>query len=164
MTQLARLALLRGARRPGAVEATPGGIVAMAIWFGLATGLLELAILVFRRVVLDRAAPIADLTGHAADSPFPGRSLAASWSPSTADAGPSPDPILTEIVDREPNAPPNWIPPRSLVLDEYLYIRNADGSEELYDLDVDLKETRDLALDPASSSLLERFRARLGPS
>ncbi len=49
---------------------------------------------------------------------------------------------------------------QSLVALDMHYIKNADGTEELYALS-DVMESRDLATDPASRDVLVRLRGQL---
>ncbi|MDB5351305.1 MAG: betC 1 [Planctomycetota bacterium] len=120
------------------------------------------------RVVADPAslrdlpATIADLAGLGA--PFPGSSLASSWNV----PGSPPRPVLAEVRHRvktsskNPNRPPAWRGPMSSVVDNGLvYIRNADGREEIYDVRSDPGETRDLARTDRAESLLSPFRTTL---
>jgi arylsulfatase A-like enzyme len=114
----------------------------------------------------DLPATIVDLLDLESGSPFPGRSWARHWaSPGvggeSGDTGPG-EAFLTEIIDREPHSPADWKPPRSVVFDEILYIRNGDGREELYDLAADPAEEDDLAGSSHARPELERGRAELG--
>lgn len=112
----------------------------------------------------DLPATIADLTGLSGRSPFPGGSLAASWN-----RGGEPNrPVLSEVSHRpkttskNPNRPPAWRGPMSSIVDrDRVYIRNADGREEIYDLASDPDETRDLAKTDRAAALLAPFRATL---
>ena len=55
----------------------------------------------------------------------------------------------------------SWTLPKSVVVDEMLYIQNRDGREELYNLAVDPAETTNLLDSVASRSDLERCRFAL---
>ena len=115
----------------------------------------------------DIPSTVADLAGFGPESPFPGRSLARHW-----DAEPGPttaaDPVLSEVDEAAITPPNQGHSPvfrgsmKSLVVDETLYILNGDGVEELYDLDADPGEVRDLAGRPDAGAILGRFRGELG--
>jgi arylsulfatase A-like enzyme len=109
----------------------------------------------------DLPATLVDLLDLEAGSPFPGRSLADRWSVATAAPIAAAEPVLTEIVDRPPQAPPGWSPPCSLVVDETLYIRNGDGREEFYDLIADPAESKNLIGSAPARPALERSRVVL---
>jgi arylsulfatase A-like enzyme len=110
----------------------------------------------------DLSATIVDLLDLEEGSPFPGRSLAPSWSGRRLPAdGPGPAEVLSEIVDREPNMPPDWRPPCALVAGEMLYMRNSDGREELYNLAADPAETVNLMASGALRTDLPRCRTAL---
>jgi arylsulfatase A-like enzyme len=114
----------------------------------------------------DIPATVFDLLGRPGRSEFPGRSLAGSWigEASFEDAS---GPILSEIEappDDDPNgglSPAARGPMTSVVDREFHYIRGGDGREELYDLENDPAESRDLARSPERLATLERFRASL---
>jgi arylsulfatase A-like enzyme len=109
----------------------------------------------------DLPATVLDLLGLGEGSPFPGLSLAGHWSgPPDSDGIPA-EPVLTEVVDRPAQAPPGWKPPRSLVVDEKVYIRDGAGREELYDLDADPAESINLAGMPEARPFLEHARGVL---
>src|SRR6185437_16458587 len=100
-------------------------------------------------------ATVVDLVGSASNSPFPGRSLARYWRPESArdrlkpeEQGLSPDEelILSETwlkLEKNPKpakhvyTPVQWGPMRSLVGEGHVYIRLANGREELYDFERD---------------------------
>jgi arylsulfatase A-like enzyme len=107
----------------------------------------------------DVAATLMDLVGLADGSPFPGAGLFAGTSGETVADHESP--VLSEVAVSEPGekepAPWNY---RSLVRGPLHYIRNPDGSEELYDLASDRWETRDLARG-GSDPRVPAFRAAL---
>ncbi|WP_410001716.1 sulfatase [Singulisphaera sp. GP187] len=113
----------------------------------------------------DLPATVVDLLGLAADSPFPGRSLAAAWS-----GAPAPFPVdsLLSEVELPPEADPNGGrspvcrgPMLSLVADGWHYIRNGDGREELYDFEHDTDETHDLAGSADKAEVMRTLRARI---
>ncbi len=112
----------------------------------------------------DVPATIAEWTGAGDPSPFPGGSLAGIWSGSDEAR-----PVLSEVAhqvkttSKNPNRPPAWRGPMaSIVLGDSVYIRNADGREELYDLAADPEESRDLSRGPEAEARLGPFRAELG--
>lgn len=93
---------------------------------------------------------------------FPGVSLAEAWS------GGISGPVLSEVAHRpkttskNPNRPPAWRGPMASIVDrDRVYIRNADGREELYDVANDPDETQDLARRDGADTLLKPFRATL---
>jgi arylsulfatase A-like enzyme len=113
----------------------------------------------------DVPATVADLLGLEANPPFPGTSLARLWDAETE--RPAPGPVLSE-VDEPVKGPANdGRSPvfrgamKALTADDAVYIRNADGGEELFDLASDPAETKNLAGSTAAGPLLERFRAEL---
>jgi arylsulfatase A-like enzyme len=106
----------------------------------------------------DVAATVADRLGLAAESPFPGRSLARFWEPGASGA---PDLVLSEVNSQ---AKPSRVRhPRlaSLIADGKVYIRDSEGREELYDLAADPGEARNLAGTPDAGTLQHRCRAAL---
>jgi arylsulfatase A-like enzyme len=115
----------------------------------------------------DLPATIAERLGLGAASPFPGTSLARLWDPALARARSTADPVFSEVavqtkVSRKPHrAPALRGPMTSLVADGTIYIRNADGREELYDLDDDPAEARDLSGSADAAPILGRFRQSL---
>jgi arylsulfatase A-like enzyme len=115
--------------------------------------------------LLDLPMTIWDLIGMVREQPFPGKSLAPLWEGgSTAHAG-SDLPALSEVD------PPPWpIPPKypvsrgpmkSLVWREYLYIKNGDGVEELYNIEADLLAENNLAGSMKAKKELQFLRGSL---
>ncbi|MGH3113181.1 MAG: sulfatase family protein, partial [Gaiellaceae bacterium] len=113
----------------------------------------------------DVAATLYDLALPGAAAPsLPGESLARHWRDPRAPSGGAASPLLSE-VRWAPNLP-EWYPVskgdlRSLVAGRHHYVRNADGSEELYDVFADPWEQRDLTRQPAGRDLAARLRAAL---
>jgi hypothetical protein len=107
---------------------------------------------------------VADVVNGNTPHPFPGKSLARYWTPLSSDRQPPEELVLSEVslrmkVSRNPNRPPAWRGPmQSLVAEGKVYIRNADGREELYDLENDPSETHDLAASNDAIPILERMR------
>ena len=116
----------------------------------------------------DLAATVVDLAGLAEGAPFPGASLAGLW----RDPGATmPSPLLTSVT---PSAgQPDWFPSskgdmQALVHEGMRYIRNGDGSEELYDVAADPWERTNLVALPerqqaltGARTALDRLMARL---
>ncbi|MGO9597265.1 MAG: sulfatase [Isosphaeraceae bacterium] len=111
----------------------------------------------------DLAATVADLSGLG-DSPFPGRSLARYW---TADALPRPEPSLSEVdapVKSAPNqgrSPVFRGPMKAVASGNQVYIKSGDGLEELFDVESDPVQARDLSGRPQSRPILDEFRTTL---
>jgi arylsulfatase A-like enzyme len=117
----------------------------------------------------DVAATIAGIAGLSDGSPFPGRSLARLWAEDGAspgrDAGPV-EVIRTEL--RRSPGQPDWFPSSkgdmvSAVYQDVRYIRNGDGTEEMYDLLNDPGERRNLIASADRQQVLAEIRALLRP-
>jgi arylsulfatase A-like enzyme len=117
--------------------------------------------------LVDLPATILEMTGVAtAAGSFPGRSMAALWATTTERELPAP-PLLAE-VKKGINLPP-WLPAskgtmQSVVIDGMHYIRNGDGSEELYDFERDPDELVNRADHPESRIVLEKARRAIQSS
>jgi arylsulfatase A-like enzyme len=111
----------------------------------------------------DLPATVVDLLGLGQQTPFPGRSLAA-LGEGRRPAGPEADlPILSELT-RAPTFvgkgyPATKGPMRSLVWHDYHYIRNGNGTEELYQTADDPLEEKDIVGTAGARSVLARLRA-----
>jgi arylsulfatase A-like enzyme len=109
----------------------------------------------------DVPATILDLLGLSAGSPFPGESLAPLWS----ETGETRERVVVAEVDRV-RGQPEWFPASKGAMSAIVhggvhYIRNGDGTEELYDLVRDPAEHRDVAGLAAYAPTLAESRARL---
>lgn len=112
----------------------------------------------------DVPATVLELVGAPAHATLPGQSLVRHWrrAPDSLGAAPSlASPIFGE-VDHARNLPAS-IPVsqgalKSVVVDGLHYIRNADGSEELYDVLQDPWERVNIVTAPASQPTLLRAR------
>jgi arylsulfatase A-like enzyme len=118
----------------------------------------------------DLAATVVDLVGQTAGSPFPGSSLAPLWSgPASSAEKPMPSPSLAEVVPYDRRSGGDYwtavrqLPPlASLKGREWSFIRReSDGREELFRVDKDSREERNLANDPAASAIRNRMDAAL---
>ncbi len=111
----------------------------------------------------DVGATILDLAG-VPNPGLQGHSLATLWQ---ADSAGGPLDALASAVDwrddlsRFPPSPLLAGSLRSVLVDSLHYIRRADGTEELYDLNRDFLESRNLAGYPPLVSIMAGIRARL---
>jgi len=109
----------------------------------------------------DLPATVVDLLGVSDGSAFPGRSLARAWS-SSGEA--TADPLLSEVVAPVMSPPNHGRSPvfrgsmDAVVDEEKIYIRNKDGTEELFDLATDPEQLHDLSRSPESSAVMDRLR------
>jgi arylsulfatase A-like enzyme len=110
------------------------------------------------------AATIVELTNLGGGAAFNGLSLSRYWANVAGIARPEEAAVLSE-VKRVTNRP-DWFPAskgdmQSLILDRYHYIKDADGREELYDIETDPWEKNDLAGSERSASRIGKFRDKL---
>jgi arylsulfatase A-like enzyme len=109
----------------------------------------------------DLPSTVMDVLGYGAESRFPGRSLARFWDPGTTGDSSLTDAVLSE-VRRE--GPP-WDPPgkysRSVALGDMVYIENAKGEQELFNIAVDPAEAHNLAGSEDARPALDRLRSLL---
>lgn len=108
-------------------------------------------------------ATVLDLVGLGQNSQIPGISLAQYWQ--GVGSNPASDPILSEMNQRSVPVQ-DWYPlakgnMKSLVVDQYHYIRNGDGQEELYDYVNDPSELNDLAGSEVGRQSISQFRTSL---
>lgn len=109
----------------------------------------------------DLPATICDLVGIEPQTIFPGNSLQSYWHPDLQ-LRDSPSLVLSELETKgEPV--PFWYPVaqgdmQAIVAEGMFYIRNGDGSEELYDFFNDPEEMEDLAADDSYYEQVIRFR------
>jgi arylsulfatase A-like enzyme len=118
----------------------------------------------------DVAATVMDRLGLAAVSPFPGRSLARFWEIGRGDDATGRDePILAEVSIKErpskhpaADQPPATLGPMtSMLSDGKVYIRDAYGREELYDVAADPAEATNLAESPEGRTSVLEYRRTL---
>src|SRR5262249_15194244 len=112
----------------------------------------------------DLPSTIADMLGFERDAPFPGSSLARYWKTPLTTASVHEDPLLAEL--NHVSGQPDWFPVskgnmKSIVFRGMRYIKNGDGTEELYDYDQDPWELHNLALSADHRDTLEQLRASL---
>ena len=118
----------------------------------------------------DLPSTVVDLLGLSDQAPFPGRSLASLWVDPTGTRSRGPGEVRSEVALREKVSTNKDRPPAlrgpmvSIVSEGMTYIRNADGSEELYRLADDPGEARNLATTEAARPVLERLRALADPT
>jgi arylsulfatase A-like enzyme len=106
-------------------------------------------------------ATVVDLLGLPGPSPFPGRSLARCWADGPAQTVSDEEFLLTETSDELSRTSASEARARALMLAGKVYIRNKDGSEELYDLATDPAESRDLSKTSEAGGALARFREEM---
>jgi arylsulfatase A-like enzyme len=113
----------------------------------------------------DLPATIVDLLQLADNSPFPGRSMAPLWSIRPGLDKPEPGVVRSEVALRlkttaKKDRPPALRGPMASVVAEGMsYIRNADGTEELYRLLDDPAEAQNLVEHKDAQPALRRLRA-----
>jgi arylsulfatase A-like enzyme len=110
-------------------------------------------------------ATVLDLLESGEKGLFPGTSLAGLWENGSEAATLKSEAILSEVFKLKTDLP-EWYPitegdMKSLVMENYHYIRNGDGREELYDLQNDPAELYDLAAQPHVNPELDAFRIPL---
>jgi arylsulfatase A-like enzyme len=111
----------------------------------------------------DLPATIFDLLNLESGSQFPGESLARYWK-ALGGGVEAQSPVLSQL-DFASNLP-EWYPVskgnmQSLMTDRYHYIKNGDGQEEIYDLQNDPGEKRNLIRLEDSAGILQQFRLSL---
>jgi arylsulfatase A-like enzyme len=119
----------------------------------------------------DLPAAIVDILGLAAESPFPGRSLAGLWHQPPSGTDPyaaDRDGAISELSGPNPSIPSQGRSPAargslvSLAEGDFVYIRNeGDGSEELFQEPDDPLELRNRARDEVMRPVLQRLRQQL---
>ena len=121
------------------------------------------------RVTLrDLPATVMDLLARQATQELPGQSLARHWTEAASSEALAnvaiADVRYADWADSRPWYPVAKGDMSSLTDDHYHYIRNGDGSEELYAIGEDPDERHDLSKRDDSQRLLERYRKALHAS
>ncbi len=126
---------------------------------------------VAERVTLrDLPATVIDMLPSPANAGLPGLSLARHWADTSRSNDAVADAAIAEVrqagwaIDSNPWYPAAKGDMTSLTDSRYHYIRNGDGSEELYDIANDPDELRDLGKHEDSRQLLEQYRKALHAS
>jgi arylsulfatase A-like enzyme len=112
----------------------------------------------------DLPATILDLAGLGQQRALPGDSLVPSWEAGRAAREDRDQPVLSELYRiNAPSArgPISRGPMKSLMWRDYHYIRNGDGTEELYHSDADPYEETNLVSSAAAKTVLPRLRMSL---
>jgi arylsulfatase A-like enzyme len=115
----------------------------------------------------DIPATVADLVGAGKDSPFDGRSLARLWGPRRLKRSANSGAVLSEVslwqkVTNKTDIPPAWRGRMSsLVADGKTYIRCANKTEELFDVEDDPGQLHDLAGAPVLAPVLAGLKTKL---
>jgi arylsulfatase A-like enzyme len=115
--------------------------------------------------IRDLAITILDLIGLKDKNVFPGSSISPYWTNTQSVGNLSESALLVE-VNRPPFVPQKQAPVnkgdlKALIMDRYHYIKNGDGSEELYDFEADPQESIDLVNLPENQKRLDQFRLTL---
>jgi arylsulfatase A-like enzyme len=112
-------------------------------------------------------ATVMDLIGVSEASIFPGTSLARFWKSGGKPSQMADDPPILTVLSQKANlfsertAPIKRGRMASLVSGDLHYIRNGDGTEELYELDSDPREEYDVSAAANMADTLEWFREQL---
>jgi arylsulfatase A-like enzyme len=110
------------------------------------------------------SATIIDLLNLNGDPRLPGESLARHWSTSSGGAEKLEAPLLSEL-NFAPGLPASFPVSKgdmkSLIMGRYHYIKNGDGSEELYDFETDPAEQSNLIGSGAGQATAARLRVSL---
>jgi arylsulfatase A-like enzyme len=106
----------------------------------------------------DLPATIVDILNLTGLSPFPGCSLARCWAGGNAENIRDEEFLLTETSDELSRTSASESHTRALLKAGKVYIRNKDGSEELYDHVTDPAEARNLSKSNGAVGLLAHFR------
>jgi arylsulfatase A-like enzyme len=112
----------------------------------------------------DIPATIIDLLGDGKGSPFPGLSLARTWQAPQPGTPGSISPPLSELhaslaeTDQPGESGAAAGPVKALLHEKNVYIHHQDGDEELYAVDADPAESRDLSQSNHAKAALERCR------
>jgi arylsulfatase A-like enzyme len=114
----------------------------------------------------DLPATAVDLLGLTDRSPFPGRSLARLWRENVPDMDEVTDLPFSHVehqprLSPTPHIPASLGPLWSIIDQDQVYIRNGDGREELYNIETDPSETRNLAENDDARLPMERFRTQM---
>ena len=111
----------------------------------------------------DLATTMAGLSHPGRSIPFPGRPLSRFWEGPAAGPGPV-EPLLSTV--RHARNVPAWLPVSrgdmaAILAGQWRYIRNGDGGEELFDIEADPQEQRNLIETAEGRRALPGLRADL---
>jgi arylsulfatase A-like enzyme len=109
----------------------------------------------------DLPATVVDLLKIPGATPFPGSSLAGCWADGRAQPSPHDEYLITETSDELSKVSASETHARAIMRAGQVYIRNKDGSEELYDHATDPGETRELSKSSEAAGVLARFRDQM---
>jgi arylsulfatase A-like enzyme len=118
----------------------------------------------------DLPATIVDLLGFGDKAPFPGTSLARTWEKSHDQGPATPEIAISELRSLieptlEKATDDSETGQSTALFDEnFAYIKDQDGHEELYDLELDARQSHDISRSPESEPILARFRKALKAS
>jgi arylsulfatase A-like enzyme len=109
----------------------------------------------------DLPATVVDVAGLGGQVSLPGRSLARYWESDGANEKSAAAPALSENEKNRlaENDGERWR--RSIAIGDLVYIRNAHGDEELYNIETDPEEQNNLASLADSRLMLQEFRTSL---
>ncbi len=127
-------------------------------------GIIPANVTVQKPVTLrDIPSTVIDLLDLPDDGLFPGRSLGRYWTESGNEEPEGFSPVLSELnhASWKVGAPVAKGDMKSLIIGDIHYIRNGDGTEEIYDLRHDPAEQNDLVGSPEQQLMIEKFRSSL---
>ena len=113
----------------------------------------------------DIPATVMDLIGEESQTSFPGESLGRYFDQTKSEPDSDSRQMMFSELDKAPWMRP-WYPAskyklKSIVTEQYYYVRNGNGTEELYDRKNDPNELQNLAQSAEKQELLEEFRSAM---
>ena len=114
----------------------------------------------------DLPATVLDILGEENQNQFAGESLRKTWDKESSKASSTEQKVIFSELLSDSSFAESWYPAskggmQSLITEQYHYIRNGDGGEELFDRKNDPNELQNLAQTQEAQKVLEEFRSAL---